>query len=77
MFTAQKMKFSIKDFFSEENFIFFTARQMKFSIKDFFSEEIPNGNLHFLCSGSSSGFSPAQQTFWYVRHFQNAKMRFF
>ena len=34
-YTAQKMKFSIKDFFSKE--ITFT-------------EEILNGKLHFLCS---------------------------
>ena len=36
--SAQKMKFLIKDFF--------------FLISDWvtFTEEIPNGNLHFLCS---------------------------
>ena len=38
LFTAQKLKFSIKDFFSECNFFTLT-------------EEIFNGKLHFLCSG--------------------------
>ena len=35
--TAQKMKFSIKDFFRKSDQITFT-------------EEILNGKLHFLCS---------------------------
>ena len=39
LFTAQKMKFSIKDFFSKCDQIIFT-------------EEILNQKLHFLCSVS-------------------------
>ena len=42
--TAQKMKFSIKDFFSKYDQI----RRVTFT------EEILNGKLHFLCSVLSS-----------------------
>ena len=43
--TAQKMKFSIKDFFSK-------CDQIRSFLADLvtFTEEIPNGKLHFLCS---------------------------
>ena len=37
IYTAQKMKFSVKDFFSKCDLVTFT-------------EEILNGKLHFLCS---------------------------
>ena len=43
--TAQKMKFSIKDFFSKCDQ--FPANLITFT------EEILNGNLHFLCSKRS------------------------
>ena len=44
--TAQKMKFSIKDFFSkcDQNLVTFTEDLVTFT------EEILNGKLHFLCS---------------------------
>ena len=40
MYTAKKMKFSIKDFFSKYDQI----------LKKSFTEEILNGKLHCLCS---------------------------
>ena len=44
-YTAQKMKFPIKDFFSKcEQNLQFLANLVAFT------EEIPNGKLHFLCS---------------------------
>ena len=46
--TAQKMKFSIKDFFSKCE----TADLVKFF------EEILNGKLHFLCSVRFIHFAP-------------------
>ena len=42
--TAQKMKLSIKDFFSKQLNLQQTADVVTFT------EEILNGNLHFLCS---------------------------
>ena len=44
IFTAQKMKFSIKDFFSKCDQILRTAHLVKFT------EEILDGKLHFLSS---------------------------
>ena len=43
--TAQKMKFSIMDFFG-------TCDKIRRESADLvtFTEEIPNGKLHFLCS---------------------------
>ena len=41
-YTAQKMKFSIKDFFSK-------CDQMFPADLVTFTKEIPNGKLHFLC----------------------------
>ena len=46
--TAQKMKFSIKDFFS----ILWPSPQLSANLVKF-TEEIPNGKLHFLWSGGS------------------------
>ena len=48
--TAQKMKFSIKDFFRKCDLTF--------------TEEILIGKLHFLCSvmNTSSGATPTQET---------------
>ena len=46
MDTAQKMKFSIKNFFSK-------CDQIRSFLKSFiFTEEILNEKLHFLCSGT-------------------------
>ena len=42
-YTAQKMKFSIKDFFSK-------CDQIRRKLLVTFTEEILNGKLHFLCS---------------------------
>ena len=44
-YTAQKMKFSIKDFFSKYDQI-----QRKLQILVTYTEEIFNGKPHFLCS---------------------------
>ena len=56
--TAQKMTFSIKDFFSKCDFRFlpFPADLITFT------EEILNGKLHFLCS-VVCGFSPSSFKF--------------
>ena len=43
-YIAQKMKFSVKDFFSK-------CDQIRSFLKKF-TEEILNGKLHFLCSGT-------------------------
>ena len=45
--TAQKMKFSIMDFFG-------TCDKIRRESADLvtFTEEIPNGKLHFLCSNT-------------------------
>ena len=47
--TAQKMKFSMKDFFSKCDQI---SRELRILVK--FTEEILNGKLHFLCTVYSS-----------------------
>ena len=44
VFTAQKMKFSVKDFFTKCDQIFRNGDLI------IFTEEILNGKLHFLCS---------------------------
>ena len=46
-YTAPKMKFSIKDFFSK-------CDQIRKNTADLitFTEEIVNGELHFLCSNT-------------------------
>ena len=46
-YTAPKMKFSIKDFFSK-------CDQIRKNTTDLitFTEEIVNGELHFLCSNT-------------------------
>ena len=50
-YTAQKMKFSIKDFFSK-------CDQIRRKLLVTFTEEILNGNLHFLfCDMPELGFS--------------------
>ena len=46
--TAQKMKFSIKDFFSKCDQIQFPADLVTFT------EQILNGKFHFLCRESST-----------------------
>ena len=61
--TAQKIKFSIKDFFSKYDQIRRTADLVTFT------EEILNGKIHFLCSVSSvyTGIcSPEINKFCYI-----------
>ena len=57
--TAQKMKFSIKDFFSK--CYQFPADLIAFT------DEILNGNLHFLCSKRSRKSSYLDK--FHVNHF--------
>ena len=49
MHTAQKMKFSVKDFFSKCDQIRIPEDLITFT------EEILNENFHFLCSGTDIG----------------------
>ena len=67
MITAQKVKFSIRDFFSKCDQI-----RRKLRIWSQFTEEILNGKLHFLCSGY---FKILEKfSFWFNQKLQHPLM---